>query len=348
MDVGRASKTVKHLALELGFDAVGITSAGSLERAEGYRRWLDDSMAGQMQYLHGNVVKRLAPALLMPQARSVISVGLNCFNRLPLESAEDVGRRVGKVAMYAWGRDYHSVIKSKLQELAEALQQRLGENFMWRAFVDTAPVWEAPLAQRAGLGWIGKNSCLISRQFGPYLLLGELFTSLELLADEPASNNCGDCSRCVGACPTGAIVRAGLVDARKCISYLTIEHRESIDSNLWQKMGNWLFGCDLCLQACPYGAMAQSSACQDFTDLVLGPELGIVEVLNWDQERYKLRCEGSAGLRARLPMWQRNALIAAGNAIEAGDWALGDIIGGIKFDDGNLEQYLGRIARGQQ
>ncbi len=345
MDVERASKTVKHLALELGFDAVGITSAGPLERAEGYRRWLDDSMAGQMQYLHGNLAKRLAPALLMPQAKSVISLGLNYFNPSPQASTGDVGRRVGKVAMYAWGRDYHEVIKPKLRELAGALQGGLGSSFRWRAFVDTAPVWETPLAQRAGLGWIGKNSCLISRQFGPYLLLGELFTSLELLADKPASNNCGDCSRCMRACPTGAIVRPGLVDARKCISYLTIEHRGQIDSNLCRKMDNWLFGCDLCLQACPYAAGAQPTDCQDFTDLVLGPEVGIVEVLNWEKGRYKLRCDGSAGLRARLPMWQRNALIAAGNAIVAGDWVLADIVGGIKLDNADLEQYLQRVAR---
>jgi len=314
------SQLIKQLARQVGFDAAGITTADPLDVGGRYRRWLEAGMAGSMQYLHRNVEKRLNPALLMPEAKTIICVGVNYFN-MPDGPIRD---RAGRIAMYAWGRDYHVVLKDMLRQLAAAIREALGRQFRWRTAVDSAPVKETALAQRAGLGWIGKHSCLVSEDFGPFLVLGELFTDLDLAADEPAEKRCGRCDRCVKACPTGAISEDGIVDARKCISYLTIEHRDDIPLELRAKMGRWIFGCDVCIQACPFARKAQPSQRQAFKRFVLGPGIDVLEVLAWDQRAWRRRCADSAGLRADLNMWRRNAIIVAENLIAGGNVALPD------------------------
>jgi len=316
MNNAQRTEKVRQIAADVGFDAVRITNASPIETGQRYDQWLNAGMAGSMQYLHRNLEKRLQPTLLFEHTKSIICVGVNYYNDLAADQPID---RAGNIAMYAWGQDYHQVIRSMLHRLADVLQKHLQESFQWRAFVDTAPVCEVALAQRAGLGWAGKNGCLISPRFGPFLLLAELFSSLQLKDDQPAKDHCGTCDRCTRACPTGAIVQGRLLDARKCISYLTIEHRDQIDPPLREKIGDCLFGCDQCLQACPYTAKAEPTNCRDFKNLILGPQLSTAEVLAWNHDRYKHRCDNSAGSRATLSMWQRNARIVAENQARPAD-----------------------------
>jgi epoxyqueuosine reductase len=200
-----------------------------------------------------------------------------------------------------------------LHRLAEKIKLVLGRDFSYRAFVDSAPVMEKPLAQQAGLGWIGKNGCLINRRFGSFFFLGELFVDFELPPDSPAKNYCGRCRRCLDACPTGAIIAPQTLDARRCVSYLTIEHRGGIDEDLKSKIGDRLFGCDACQLACPFNRKCVETLIEDFRRPILGPSLDPNEILNWDESACKLRTAHSAGERADLTQWQRNAKIVREN-----------------------------------
>jgi epoxyqueuosine reductase len=212
----------------------------------------------------------------------------------------------GKVARYALGDDYHEVIKARLHRLADWLRDR-APGAATRAAVDTAPVMEKELAARAGIGWQGKNTCIINERMGSWLLLGEVLTTLELPADEPAVDHCGTCTRCIDACPTAAITAPYQLDASRCISYLTIEVREEVPEEFRGKLGEWVYGCDICQEVCPHNHRAPETQEPAFRPRFGGGKLDLREVLSWTAEDYRARLKGSAMKRVKLPVLQRNA-----------------------------------------
>ncbi|MGA2440775.1 MAG: tRNA epoxyqueuosine(34) reductase QueG [Tepidisphaeraceae bacterium] len=292
---------IKRRARELGFDLVGIAAATASGYRQYLRQWLDSGQAGEMGYLAERFEQRTDPAAYLPGAASVISVGINYF--VPLERAP-AGH--GRIARYALGEDYHELIKGRLHGLADWIRQ-VAPEAKTRCSVDTAPVMEKELAARAGIGWIGKNTCIINEEIGSWILLGEVLTTLALPADEPATDRCGSCRRCIEACPTQAITEPYQLDARRCISYLTIEHRGQIDKELSAKFGNWMYGCDICQDVCPWNrdppAAADAALKPRWPSGTLGPE----QVMGWTDEDYRRELKGSAMKRVKLAMWKRNA-----------------------------------------
>jgi epoxyqueuosine reductase len=298
---------IKQKALTLGFDLAGITTAAPLD--ENSRRhfedWLAQGCAGGMDYLGRNVEKRFSPGQLLDRAKSVICVALN------YKPSQDVPAGEAKVADYALYEDYHEFIKARLSALAEFVTQATaGENIRFKICVDSVPLAERALAQRAGLGWIGKHHGLIHPTLGGQLLLGELITTLELPPDKPFEKDlCGDCEQCLRACPSGALSGTGDFDGRKCISYLTIEEKGDMPQDLAKKIGNHLFGCDECVLACPYQTAAPVCTNKDFQFFpqrrVLRPE----QILNWTQAEFEQMFKGSAIERLGLERLRRNARI---------------------------------------
>ncbi|MEQ7801732.1 tRNA epoxyqueuosine(34) reductase QueG [Pedobacter sp. ASV1-7] len=244
----RYSKLIKDEALRLGFMHCGIAKAEFLEdEAPKLEKWLQDKHHGQMAYMENHFDKRLDPRLLVDDSKSVISLSLNYF---PEQKQTD--SNAPKISKYAYGSDYHEVIKEKLFQLLNFIREEIGE-VAGRAFVDSAPVLDRAWAKRAGIGWIGKNSNLINKKSGSFFFLAELIIDLELQYDQPfQTNHCGTCTKCIDACPTEAILSPFVIDANKCISYLTIELREEIDQSFKDKMDNWMFGCDVCQDVCPW------------------------------------------------------------------------------------------------
>jgi epoxyqueuosine reductase len=220
------------------------------------------------------------------------------------------------VSRYALGVDYHEIIKGKLHELADWIRSVAPAGTQTRAAVDTGPVMEKELAQLAGVGWVGKNTCLINERIGSWVLLGEVITTLELPADEPAVDRCGTCRRCIDACPTGAITGPYQLDARKCISYLTIEHREEISEELQGQMGEWLYGCDICQDVCPWNKRAPVATMPELRPRFASGTIDVCEVLGWSAEDYRRELKGSAMKRVKLPVLQRNARIVEKNLKE--------------------------------
>ena len=304
-------------ALALGFARAGIATPEPSRWAAQLRQWLEAGRHGSMGYLAEHLDVRLDPGALLEGTRSIVMVADLYAQR---GSAEDgaLADGHGRVARYARGRDYHKVIKKRLHELCDALRAEHPEAG-FRAFVDTAPVLERELAERAGMGWIGKHTLLIDSDIGSYVLLGGIATTL-LLEPPPAqrsiSDHCGSCTRCIDACPTDAITPHS-VDARACISYLTIERRGPIDEGLHEPIGDWLYGCDVCQEVCPHnsprpraaGALALEAyrSTRDSFDLL--------EVLGWDESARRAAFEGSAMKRATLAMMKRNALIVGANRL---------------------------------
>jgi epoxyqueuosine reductase len=248
------TQTLKQKALELGFSFCGVARAAYLEEeAPRLEAWLKANMQGQMGYMANHFDLRLDPRKLVPGAKSVVVLGYSYFPQ------EDLTERTGyKIAKYAYGQDYHHVLKAKLRELMDWMQQEIGA-VEGRAFVDSAPLLERQWAQRAGLGWLGKNSLLLNRQLGSFFFLSELVLDLALEPDVPlAKDYCGSCTRCLDACPTDAIVQPGVVDGSRCISYFTIELREEIPQEVKGKFEDWIFGCDICQDVCPWNRFSKA------------------------------------------------------------------------------------------
>jgi epoxyqueuosine reductase len=275
-----------------------------------------------MSYLARNVDCRADPRRLLPGAVSVICVALN-YRRADgyVRPSESAARQVaaagrtpeGRIAQYARGLDYHDVLRSMLRRLVAGVAAAVREPFAHRICVDSAPVLERELAARAGLGWIGRNCCLLCSEFGSYLLLGELVTSLELVIDEPVSQRCGTCRRCLEACPTGAFVAPGRLDATHCISYLTIEHRGHVDRGQWAGIGEWVFGCDVCQQVCPYNAAAPLGTNPDVMANRLPERVNLLSLIDMRADQIDDLVRGTAASRARAWMWKRNAGVASVN-----------------------------------
>ncbi len=312
---------VKRLARAAGLDRAGIAPARPLPRAAYYMSWLAAGHAGSMAWLHRNISLRLDPRELLEGARSIICAALSYHRPQDRQGAAPpcppADGPTGRIAQYARGRDYHAVLREMLDEVVRELRARLDEPFEARVFVDTGPLLERELAARAGLGWIGKNTLLLHEKLGSYLFLGEIVTTLELEPDAPLPDHCGSCTRCLEACPTRAFPAPYQMDASRCISYLTIEHRGVIPESLHAGIGEWLYGCDICQEVCPFNAKAPPAAHPDVLADRLPGRIGLERVLEISQEDYRQLTRGTAGTRARRDMWRRNAAIVLGNTATA-------------------------------
>ncbi len=307
---------IRAQALALGFDAVGFARAHlAAEARERLMRFLADGQHGAMGWMESRADQRAHPQALWPEAVSVISLGLNYGpDSDPLASLAQRDR--GTISVYAQGRDYHDVVKKRLKALGQWMVQRFKGTEL-KVFVDTAPVMEKPLAQAAGLGWQGKHTNLVSRSHGSWLFLGEVFTTLDLAPDTAETDHCGSCDACLRICPTDAFPAPYRLDARRCISYLTIEHRGPIPEDLRAKMGNRIYGCDDCLAVCPWNKFAHAHAEPAFAPraALTGPKLAELAAL--DDAGFRAMFAGSPVKRIGRDRFVRNVLVAIGNSADA-------------------------------
>ena len=314
LDRGRLAADIKRWGRELGFARVGIT--GTRLEADEARllAWLDDGRHGEMRYMRRHGVRRSRPGALRPGTLSVISARMDYWPEPSAAPAAVLGDGTrAYVSRYALGRDYHKVLRRRLRALARRIQAAVGE-FGFRAFVDSAPVLEKALARNAGLGWIGKHTNLLCRESGSWFFLGELYTDLALPADPPATEHCGSCRACIDACPSAAITGPWQLDARRCISYLTIELRGSIPVELRPAIGNRIFGCDDCQLVCPWNRFASPSPEPDFAVRHGLDDANLCDLFRWDEADFDRKTRGSALRRTGYIGWLRNIAVALGNA----------------------------------
>ncbi|MDJ0739503.1 MAG: tRNA epoxyqueuosine(34) reductase QueG [Gammaproteobacteria bacterium] len=311
-DYTTLARRIKRWGKALGFQRVGIADTDLSDAEQHLAAWLARGFHGDMDYMHAHGSKRTRPDELVPGTLRVISVRMDYLPDEPDAAAilDDPARAF--VSRYALGRDYHKVLRRRLQRLAERITAAVGP-FGYRAFVDSAPVMEKALAARAGLGWIGKHSNLLDRDAGSWFFLGELYTDLPLPVDAPVSDHCGDCQACIDCCPTQAIVAPYQVDARRCISYLTIELKDSIPEPLRASIGNRIFGCDDCQQVCPWNRFATPSAETDFAPRHGLDSATLLDLFAWSEADFLSRTEGSAIRRIGYRRWLRNLAVALGN-----------------------------------
>ncbi|MFK7794873.1 MAG: tRNA epoxyqueuosine(34) reductase QueG [Gammaproteobacteria bacterium] len=305
---------IRDWAGELGFDHIGISDTNLAEHETYLLNWLQLGMQGDMDYMHKHGTKRSRPNELLPGTMRIISVRMNYLPpdaQDPMQVLED--ENAAYISRYALGRDYHKVMRKRLQKLADHIQQQIG-SFGYRAFVDSAPVLEKALAHKAGLGWVGKHTNLLSEDAGSWFFLGELFTDLPLPVDQPSSSHCGTCEACIEICPTRAIIAPYKLDARKCISYLTIEHKASIPIEYRKAMGNRIYGCDDCQLVCPWNKFAKKSPLADFAKRHGLDAISLVELFLWSEQDFLHFTEGSAIRRIGYQQWLRNVAVALGNA----------------------------------
>ena len=341
-------RLIDQLAREVGFDLVAVTDAVGFDadREIAMRRIDDGLMDGLPWFTKARVARGTNPGELLPGARSIISLGLNYY---PAPAAA-ASCGTGKVARYAQARDYHRLMKRRMRRLVIALSehpalQRDDESLSARWFVDDGPMLDRAAARRAGLGWFGKNGNVLNPTYGSWLLLGQIVTNLELEPDAPLAKTCGQCTRCIPACPTDAIVAPYVVDNRRCISYLTIEHKGAIPREIRPAMGTWVFGCDICQEVCPVNRKAKATSDPNFgrRDLVA---LDLIELLDLDETQFRQRFAGTPIMRAKRLGMQRNACVALGNL---GDSAtVSALAHALEYADPLVQQHaawaLGRIG----
>ncbi len=300
-------------AHELGFELVGIIPAARSETIARYRQWVKNGYAGEMHYLEKHLPLKTDVRQLLAEAKSVISLAMNYYTVDPPKAlAEDPER--GQISRYAWGDDYHELIRKRLLALVQFIKQAAEAELKTRVCVDTAPVIEREYAQKAGIGWIGKNTNLIHWQSGSWYFLSEILVSVALESETPTlRGSCGTCTRCIEECPTDAIIEPNLLDSRLCISYLTIELKESIPKQLRPKMGNLIFGCDICQEVCPWNSKAVPTPEPGFhpRDRNLAPKL--LSLIGMTQQEFSRRFKGSPIKRAKRRGFLRNVLVAIGN-----------------------------------
>ncbi|MFQ6041135.1 MAG: tRNA epoxyqueuosine(34) reductase QueG [Candidatus Poribacteria bacterium] len=314
---------IKTRAFELGFDLVGVSPAQPAKTADFYADWLARGFAGEMGYLHRHLEKRRDPRKLLPGARSIISLGINYFTfNIPEEIKQDASR--GIISRYAWGKDYHDIIQRKLKRLLRFIKSEDRE-IHGKAYVDTGPILEREAANNSSLGFIGKNSNLINPEFGSWLFLAEILVDIELeYHQSPVKSRCGKCARCLDACPTGALVAPYTLDSRRCISYLTIELKDSIPRGLRPLMGNHIFGCDVCQDVCPWNRKAKPTkergfwpeaddkfTASRFSYSAVAPDL--LSLLGLGEAEFRLRFKNSPIKRAKRRGFLRNVAVAMGN-----------------------------------
>ena len=318
LDYRQLALDIKQWGRELGFQQVGITDVNLGEHEQHLQRWLGKEYHGEMSYMadHGN--KRSRPDELLPGTVRVITARMDYLPEHTQTVKILKQKDKAYVSRYALGRDYHKLIRKRLTHLGKKIEAVVGA-FGYRAFVDSAPVLEKALAEKSGLGWIGKNSLLLNRTAGSWFFLGELLTDLPLPTDTPVNNHCGSCTACLDLCPTQAIVGPYQVDSRRCISYLTIELNGSIPENLRPLIGNRIFGCDDCQLVCPWNRFASLTEEDDFSPRHQLDSLDLIQLFSWDEATFLKRTEGSAIRRTGYENWLRNIAVALGNAPPATD-----------------------------
>ena len=307
------TQQIKHWGRELGFQKVGISALDLEEDADRLDAWLAAGCHGEMGYMARNTDLRRQPERLVPGARRAICVRMDY--RPEAEYPDHVLNRpdLGYVARYALGRDYHKVLRKRLEQLAQRIAKAVAPHG-YRVFTDSAPVLEKALARQAGLGWIGKHTNLLDRQAGSWFFLGEILTDLPLPVDRPVDAHCGSCQACIDVCPTGAIVGPYRLDARRCISYLTIEHHGPIPESLRPLMGNRIYGCDDCQLVCPWNRYARLTAETDFAPRHALDAPRLLDLFAWDESTFEARLAGSPIRRIGHERWLRNLAVALGNA----------------------------------
>ena len=305
---------IRSWAQELGFQQCGIAGTDLGEDEARLLSWLDAGFHGEMDYMQRHGTRRSRPAELQPGTLRVISVRMD-YTPENARDAWDVlnDAQRGYVSRYALGRDYHKLLRSRLQKLADKIAGEVGP-FGYRAFVDSAPVLERALAREAGLGWVGKHTGLLNRDAGSWFFLGELYTDLPLPTDVPTTAHCGSCTRCIDICPTQAIIAPYKLDARRCISYLTIELRESIPLEFRRAIGNRIYGCDDCQLVCPWNKFAEATGEADFQPRHALDDADLLQLFAWSEEEFLKKTEGSAIRRIGHESWLRNIAVALGNA----------------------------------
>ena len=309
------ARDIKQKALQSGFDLIGVTDASPIdaEQVELLTTWLSCGYAGRMSYMRRNLEKRTAPAKLLKNAQSVICVGLNYTPPKTQVKPPETPGPTGRVANYARYEDYHPFIKKQLHKLTDFITSLAGTGLKFRICVDSAPLAERALAARAGLGFTGKNHMLINHKLGPQIFLGEIITNLKLKTDEPIINNCSNCNKCLNACPTGALQADGQFDAKKCISYLTIEYKDQIPANLAGQIGDRLFGCDECVLACPYQKNAPVCKNNNFKFYKYRTSLNLQDILDMSKDYFEAEFTDSPIKRLSLERLKRNARICLAN-----------------------------------
>ncbi len=312
--VNEIRESIRAKACELGFDAIGFADAeGRPDDARNLDAYLKDGRHGNMTWMETTADRRAKPRALWPEARSIVSLGMNYGPAEdPLAQLKRHDR--GAISVYAKGRDYHKELKKRLKQLARWMTETYDCHV--KVFTDTAPVMEKPVAMKAGVGWIGKHTNLVSRRFGSWLFLGEVFTTLALPPDTPEMDHCGSCDRCLRACPTGALPEPYRIDPNRCISYLTIEHKGTIDESLSAAMGNRIYGCDDCLAVCPWNKYATPTRHEAFTPRPELNGLRLVDLIELDDAEFRTLFTGSPVKRTGRDRIVRNALISIGNSGE--------------------------------
>lgn len=330
--------SIKRWGVELGFAEIRITDIDLSHAEAGLRAWLDAGMHGEMDYMAAHGMMRARPAELVPGTVRVISARMNYLPR-EAETGVEAGREAGLeadpedwrgrerrrlddpaaavISVYARGRDYHKVLRARLQQLADKVKAEIGD-FGYRVFTDSAPLMELPLAEKAGLGWRGKHTLLLSRTAGSMFFMGEFLVDLALPVDPPTGAHCGQCSACIDVCPTQAILGPGRLDARRCISYLTIELKSAIPLELRPLIGNRVYGCDDCQTACPWNKFAQRAVLPDFDERHGLGSASMVELFGWSEADFNRKMEGSPIRRIGHERWLRNLAVGLGNAAAAG------------------------------
>ena len=314
MDTKELTEKIKGFALnEAGFDLIGISGASLPEiHGEATDRWVKNGFAGSMDYMVRDGRKRAHPENSLPGAKSIISLVINYYHP---EDPKPADRLVGKVAKYAYGTDYHKVIEKKLKRLATFIQETAGPRTRVKTYVDTGPILEKAFAKEAGLGFFGKNTNIITKEFGSFVFLASLITNLELEADAPHTGSCGSCRICIDACPTGALLGNYQIDARRCIAYLTIESKEEIPEELKEGVGEWVFGCDICQDVCPYNYRAKATQHEEFYPLKKAGtwvDLETIKEIKTDEE-FASAFQGSPLKRPKRKGLLRNAEVVLEN-----------------------------------
>ena len=314
IDYQQLAQDIQRWGRDLGFQQIGIAATDLGQHAAHLQAWLDNNYHGDMEYMAAHDNKRGHPDALLPGTLRVISARMDYLpgdtQQIKLLQQSDKAY----LSRYALGRDYHKLIRKRLAELAKKIEDAVGEKTNQRPFVDSAPVLERAIAENAGLGWIGKNTMLINSKAGSWFFLGELFTNLPLpVADNPDSNHCGTCRACLDICPTQAFIGPYQLDARNCISYLTIEHKGSIPEELRKPMGNRVFGCDDCQIVCPWNKFAKPTDEKDFKPRHGLDQVDLVALFNWTEEEFLQYTEGSAIRRIGYERWLRNIAVGLGN-----------------------------------
>ncbi len=309
---------IKRWGIDIGFQEIGITDTELTRESAWLAEWLDKGFHGEMDYMVRGAANRRDPALMVPETIRVITARLN-YEAPDARDSWDVieDAESAFISRYALGRDYHKVLRAKLQALADKIFSEVGDAFQYRVFTDSAPVMEVALATKAGIGWRGKHTLLLNRDAGSMYFLGEIYVNLPLPIDAPTTEHCGSCTKCIDICPTKAIVAPYQLDARRCISYLTIEHKGAIPVEFREAIGNRIYGCDDCQLACPWNKYAVKTVEDDFAIRHGLDDIGLLELWSWTEAEWLKHMEGSAIRRIGFERWRRNLAVAMGNALQA-------------------------------